>query len=77
MTTSKTWKSRFWLIQNIYSVILQGIAEFFYSTLFRISSHKKTIEGLAQKRLRLLYVLKCSYIAFYRSRAPPSDLEIH
>lgn len=67
------------------AAVRKRIAGFFYSTQFYIAPYKKTKykktikdSGAAQlQRLRLLFVVKGHYIAFYRSRAPPSDLEIH
>lgn len=67
------------------AAVRKRIAVFFYSTQFHIAPYKntkyeKTIKdlGAAQlQRLRLFFVVKGHYIAFHRSRAPPSDLEIH
>lgn len=67
------------------SAVRKWIAEFFYST----QSHKtpdkatnyenaiKDLGAVQLQRLRLFFVVKDHYIAFYRSRAPPSDLEVH
>ncbi len=67
------------------AAVRKRIAAFFYSTQFCITydnktKYEKTIKdlGAAQlQRLRLFFVVKGHYIAFYPSRAPPSDLEIH
>lgn len=67
------------------AAVRKRIAAFFYSTQFCIiydnkTNYEKAIKdsGAAQlQRLRLFFVVKSHYIAFYRSRAPPSDFEIH
>ncbi|MDE7399525.1 MAG: hypothetical protein K2N06_08370 [Oscillospiraceae bacterium] len=72
-------------IYYAYPAIPRGIAGLIYLTQFHIitdkrTKYEKTIKdlGAAQlQRLRLFFVVKDHYIAFYRSRAPPSDLEVH
>ncbi len=62
------------------AAIQKGIAAFFYSTQFHIVPDKRTIKYLGAaglQRLRFFYVVKGHYIAFCRSRAPPSNLESH
>lgn len=67
------------------AAVHKRIAAFFYSIKFHIiilkmTRNNKTINksGAAQlQRLRLFFGVKGHYIAFYRSRAPPSDLKSH
>ena len=70
-------------INQIYAAVPKRTAAFFYSTQSHITPDKATKNKKPKKdfgaadlqRLRLFYVVKGHYIAFYRSRAPPSNLE--
>ncbi len=82
----KTIANRLLIKYNLHIIsaaIRKRIAAFFYSTQFRITydkrtKYEKTIKdsGAADlHRLHFFFVVKGHYIAFYRSRAPPSVLE--
>lgn len=61
-------------INQIYAAVQKNTAAFFYSTQSHITPDKRTkkYSGAADlQRLRLFYVVKGHYTAFYRSRAPP------
>lgn len=67
------------------SAVRKWIAGFFYSTPYHINPSKATkyekaitdLDAANLPKLRLFFVIKSHYIAFYRSRAPPPNLEVH
>lgn len=85
MDKTKIWNNHYQKKFKEVSAVHKRTATFFRSTQshkisYKITKYEKTIKDLGAadlQRLRLFFVVKGHNIAFYRSRAPPSDFEIH